>query len=325
MARLILLLCLFLPYGCLTVSMPGDSYEGKFLPLQSGEQQIERGLRQHIKTFSRIGERNYYETARLKRARNYIIKSFKQSGLDVKLNTFKVRDDRLSNIYMVQPGQSPKSLVIGAHYDTAIDTPGANDNGSGTAALLELIRLHAKKKYKYTIIWVAFVNEEPPWFQTDLMGSLVFARLLKENNTEVAGMLSLETMGYYTDEEESQHYPWPFSWFYPDKGNFVAFVANRDSKQLVRRVAHLFRNNCKFPSEGVAAPGFITGLGWSDHWSFWQVDYPAIMVTDTAPFRYEHYHKKTDTYEKINFAATARVVQGLSKVITELAQQGVDD
>ena len=132
-------------------------------------------------------------------------------------------------------------------------------------------------------------------------------------------MLSLETIGYYVEEEESQRYPPPFSLFYPSTGNFIAFVGNVKSGPLVREVVGSFRRHAKFPSEGAAFPGFIPGVGWSDHWAFWQEGYPALMVTDTAPFRYPAYHSPQDTPEKVKYDQMARVVGGLGKVIADLA------
>jgi hypothetical protein len=125
-------------------------------------------------------------------------------------------------------------------------------------------------------------------------------------------------MGYFSDEPGSQQYPFPFSLFYPDRGNFIAVVGNTSSRALVRRVVRQFRERARFPSEGAAVPGFITGVGWSDHWSFWQVGYKAAMITDTAPFRFAHYHEATDTPDKLDYERLARVVEGLVHVVGDL-------
>jgi Zn-dependent M28 family amino/carboxypeptidase len=209
--------------------------------------------------------------------------------------------------------------VIGAHYDSVAGTAGANDNASGVAALLELGRLLKKTKPERTVRLVAFVNEEPPWFQTEEMGSLVYARRAKKRGERIVAMLALETIGCYSDLPKSQHYPAPFNMFYPDTGNFIAFVGNLRSRSLLRRAIGTFRATTPFPSEGVAAPESISGIGWSDHWSFWQEGYPALMVTDTAPFRYLHYHESEDTPEKLDYERMARVVTGLGRVAMELA------
>jgi len=135
-------------------------------------------------------------------------------------------------------------------------------------------------------------------------------------------MIALETIGCYSDEPGSQAYPPLFNLLYPDTGNFIGFVGNLRSRSLVRRMLGLFRRHASFPSEGCAAPGWVTGIGWSDHWSFWEEGFPAIMITDTAPFRYRHYHSTDDTPDKIDYDRMARVVAGLIDPIRELADNG---
>ncbi|WP_428939770.1 M28 family peptidase [Fontivita pretiosa] len=162
---------------------------------------------------------------------------------------------------------------------------------------------------------------EPPFFQTEAMGSLVYASRCKQRNENVLGMIALETIGFYTDAPNSQQYPPPLAMLYPSTGNFIAFVGNLASLRLVQRCVGSFRAHAQFPSEAGVAPESIPGVGWSDHWSFWQQGYPAIMVTDTAPFRYPHYHQPTDTPDKLDYDRTARVVAGLSCVVSDLAKQ----
>jgi len=211
-------------------------------------------------------------------------------------------------------------VIIGGHYDTVSFSPGANDNGTGAAATLELARLFAGKKPTRTLRFVEFVNEEPPFFWTDNMGSLVYAKRCKQRSEKVVAMLSLETMGYYSDKIGSQQYPLPFlGSIYPLQGNFIGFIANAASGSLVKDVVASFRRHTQFPSEGAALPGDISGVGWSDQWSFWQQGYPALMVTDTAPFRYPYYHTSEGTPDKVDFDRLARVVAGLERVIADLS------
>jgi hypothetical protein len=151
------------------------------------------------------------------------------------------------------------------------------------------------------------------------MGSRIYASRLRQQHEDIVGMLSLETMGFYSEAPHSQEYPFPFSFLYPDSANFIGFVANLRSRHLMRLSLAAFRRTTRFPSEGTAAPGWITGIGWSDHWSFWREGYRAIMVTDTAFFRYEHYHTRQDTPEKIDYDRLARVTNGLAEVVRELA------
>jgi Zn-dependent M28 family amino/carboxypeptidase len=185
--------------------------------------------------------------------------------------------------------------------------------------LLLLSRWMAQDAPEKTVRFVAFANEEPPFFQNEGMGSLAYARHCRERGDRVEAMLSLETIGYYSDEPGTQRYPPPLGWFYPDTGNFVGFVGNTASGALVRRALSAFRRAAQFPSEGAALPAALEGVGWSDHWSFWQVGYPAIMVTDTAPFRYPHYHRPADTPEKLDYERMSRVATGLVAVVRSLA------
>jgi hypothetical protein len=148
------------------------------------------------------------------------------------------------------------------------------------------------------------------------MGSVRYARRCRQRDEQIVAMLSLETIGYYSDAPGSQQYPFPFGLLYPSEGNFIGFVGNVSSGDLVRTAIGAFRQHARFPSEGAAVPASIQGVGWSDHWSFWQVGYPGIMVTDTAPFRYPHYHRREDTPDKVDYARMARVVAGLEHVVT---------
>jgi Zn-dependent M28 family amino/carboxypeptidase len=210
-------------------------------------------------------------------------------------------------------------IVVGAHGDSVDGAVGANDNGSGVAAVLELARLFREAKPARTLRLVAFVNEEPPFFKTEQMGSRVYARRSKARGENVVAMFSLETIGYYSDRPGSQRYPFPLGFFYPSTGNFIAFVSNLSSRALLHEVLASFRRHAEFPSESVAAPAFIPGVDWSDHWSFWKEGYPALMVTDTAPYRYPYYHTVQDTPDKVDYERAARVATGLQGMLSELA------
>jgi Zn-dependent M28 family amino/carboxypeptidase len=216
--------------------------------------------------------------------------------------------------------QSPQEfIIVGAHYDSVSGSPGANDNASGVAALLELARKLKWQRPEKTIRFVAFVNEEPPYFQTEEMGSRVYARRSRERAENISAMISLETIGYFSEAKNSQVYPFPFSLFYPSVGNFIGFVGNTSSRTLTRRAVKVFREGAAFPSQGVAAPGWLTGIGWSDQWSFWKESYPGVMITDTAVFRYPHYHRRSDTPDKVDHDRMTRVVSGVDRVVRDLA------
>lgn len=302
--------------------MPGNSHVGPLPPLSGTEAELRERLGRHVAVLAgEIGERNLWRYEALKASADYIEKTFQAAGYRVASQHYVVHGKTVRNLEAALPGASPldEIVVIGAHYDSVAGSPGANDNATGVAALLEIARLLAQEKPARSVRFVAFVNEEPPFFYTQEMGSRVYARRARERGENIVAMLSLETIGYYTDAPGSQHYPFPFSPFYPDAGNFIAFVGNLASRGMVQACVASFRSRAAFPSEGIAAPGWMGGIHWSDHWSFWQEGYPAIMVTDTALYRYEHYHAKTDTPDKIDYEHMARVVTGLARVVLDLA------
>jgi Peptidase family M28 len=304
--------------------MPGKNVS-KAGPLSPDEVALREELRADVeKLAGEIGERNMWHYAQLNAAADFIEDSFSRAGLRTRRDSYEMRGQPCHNIEAEIPGNRPEIIVIGAHYDSVFGSPGANDNGTGVAATLALARRFAEKQserrtpYK-TLRFVAFVNEEPPYFLSGEMGSLVYARRCKERGDKISAMISLETIGYFSDAPRSQTYPSPgLGVFYPKVGNFIGFVSNVRSRALLRRVIALFRKHAKIPSEGAALPAFIPGVSWSDQWSFWQHGYPAIMVTDTAPFRYPYYHSSNDTPDKLEYDRFALVVSGMEKVIEDL-------
>lgn len=300
---------------------PLTSFAGQVTP---GPIDLADELRSHVTELAtNIGDRGTYKPESYRRARDYIAGQFRALGYEPKLQTFTARGVECANIEATLPGRSKPSeiIVIGAHYDTVQDSPGANDNTSGIAGTLALARLLKTSDHARTIRFVAFAEEEPPSFQTDTMGSLVYARACKARNDNVTAMFALETIGYYTDAPDSQRYPSPLDKVYPSTGNFIAFVANTASRDLMRSAIGTFRRNCQFPSEGAAIPDLTAGIGWSDHWSFWQVGYPAVMITDTAPFRYRHYHTRRDQPSELDFGKMAKVIEGVRSVIQDMASK----
>ena len=290
----------------------------------AGEQTCRARLERYVRNLAEeIGERNMGRYDKLTAAAAMIEAEWRQQGFAVHRQTYPVKGREAANLEIEIRGVSmPEEIVlVGAHYDTVSGSPGANDNGSGVAALLELSRILAGTRPALTIRFVAFVNEEPPYFLGRSMGSRVYADKAEAEGWQIKAMLALETIGYYRDEPGSQYYPFPYGLIYPDTANFIAFVANLRSWRLARRAATLFRANSSFPAEWTAAPAAIPGIGWSDHWSFWRKGYPAIMVTDTALYRYPFYHSPGDTPDKLDYSRLARVVQGLAEVIQGLASQ----
>lgn len=321
-----LLLILFIAAGAgwYMFNMPGHSYRGALPPLSQEEIRIRDRLVVHVNHLAgKIGERNIWHDRNLQLAAEYITSAFKKLGYSVSEQDYRVHDSSVKNIIAERRGvlHPEEIIVIGAHYDSIIGSPGADDNASGVATILECARLLATIEPKRTVRFIAFVNEEPPFFYTDQMGSYRYAQAAKQKQENIVAMLSIESIGYYSDKPHSQYYPFPFSFFYPHTANFIGFVGNLSSRTLTRAIVAAFRQHASFPSEGIAAPSWIMGVGWSDQWSFWKQGYRAVMVTGTALFRNPHYHTEYDTPETLDYDRMARVVNGLMHVIQDLANQ----
>jgi hypothetical protein len=301
------------------IRMPGKNIS-KAAPLSPDEVTLREELRADVqKLAGEIGERNMRHYPQLNAAADFIENSFSRAGLHPRRDSYELHGQACHNIEVEIPGTRPEVLLIGAHYDSVFGSPGANDNGSGVAATLALARRFAGRKPERTLRFVAFANEEPPYFLSGEMGSLVYAGRCKARGDKISAMISLETIGYFSDAPHSQAYPSPgLGIFYPKVGNFIGFVSNVHSRALLRRVIALFRRHAKIPSEGAALPAFIPGVSWSDQWSFWRHGYPGIMITDTAPFRYPYYHSANDTPDKLDYERFGLVVSGMEKVIEGL-------
>jgi Zn-dependent M28 family amino/carboxypeptidase len=303
--------------------MPGRSHKGPLPPLSAEEAALSRRLRDHVVALAQtIGERNVFRHAELSAAAGYIERTFGQFGYEPRELSFVAAGKSVANVEAELPGGARRDeiVILGAHYDTVPGSPGANDNATGVAALLEIARGLRGRHPARTVRFVAFVNEEPPFYRTDEMGSRFYASGARARGDRIAAMISLETIGYYADVPGTQSYPFPLGLFYPDRGNFIGFVGNLRSRGLVRRCVGSFRRHTAFPSEAVAVPGTIPGIGWSDHWSFWKEGYPGVMVTDTALYRYLHYHRPEDTPDKVDYDRLARVTGGLSRMLAELSE-----
>lgn len=300
--------------------MPGRSHRGALPPLTTCENDLAGRLSEHVEMLAgTIGERNIVRYAALQKAAAYITGMFVELGYAPGEESYFAEGRQVENIEVQLKGTSePEEIVIiGAHYDTVSGSPGADDNASGVAAMLELARFFRDvEPPARTLRFVAFVNEEPPFFfWSKLMGSRVYAVGARKRGERIAAMISLETIGYYADTARSQSYPPPLGLFYPHTGNFIAFISNLGSRSLLQRCIGMFRETTRFPSEGLAAPAIIPGVGWSDQLSFWREGYPAIMLTDTALYRYPHYHRPTDLPDKLDYNRMARVVAGMRRVV----------
>jgi len=279
-------------------------------------------LRAHVETLAgEIGERNVFRPRALADAADFIAREWRRQGYEVAPQTYDCQGLPCANLEIARRGtRRPEEIVlVGAHYDSVIGSPGADDNASGVAALLAMSRRFAEAAPARTVRFVAFVNEEPPLYFTRDMGSDVYARAARARGDDIRAMLALETIGYYSEAAGSQHYPPFFRFFFPGRGNFVAFVSNLRSRRLLRRAVQAFRAGSDFPVERLATPGLVPGVAWSDHRSFWRQGYEALMVTDTAFYRYPHYHTPDDTPDKLHYGALARVAEGLANAVETLA------
>lgn len=277
---------------------------------------IER-LKSHVYELShKIGERSLFSYEKLERAAEYIASEFKAIGYEVEFQEYTVYDKKSKNIIVTREGKEKPGeiMIVAAHYDTCFN-PGADDNASGVAALLELARYMYDKSPERTVKFISFVNEEPPFFKTDDMGSRVYTRAAKKNNENIRAAIILESIGYYSDRPFSQRYPPIYGLFYPNKGNFIGVISNFGSLKLGNEVVSNFKKKSRFPIEFAVAPAFISGVDFSDHWSFWKEGYRAVMITDTVPYRNPHYHSYYDTYETLNYEYIAAVVEGLKFVV----------
>jgi len=287
------------------IRMPGTSHAGPLPPLTGEARALTLRLRLHVAALA-VKERN----VDLETPARYIEQAFRSQGLEFSVQEFVSAGRRVRNI---EAGAG--DIVVGAHYDTVPGSPGADDNASGVAVLIELAAM------KMPVRLVAFANEEPPYSFGPDMGSWAWAKRARDGGEPIRAMFSLEMLGYYRDMAGSQRYPAPLGLFYPDRADFIAFVGDLGARGLVRRSIGAFRKSAEFPSEGVAAPAFIPGVTWSDHWSFRRHGYPAIMITDTAFYRYPHYHLPNDTPDKLDYERMARVTLGLAAMLNELANQ----
>lgn len=286
---------------------------------------LETRLGHHLAVLcEEIGPRSILDSEALEQAGDYIEETLAALGYAVQEQEYAWMGHTFRNLAIRLPGQThpDEVVVVGAHYDTVPGTPGADDNGSGVAVLLELARQCREMRLERTLHLVAFTLEEPPAFFTPWQGSRVYARALHQNRERVVAMLSLEMLGYYSDRPRSQRFPlFPMRWMYPNTGNFIGIVGNLRSRNLVRRVQEAFRRGCSLPVEALATSPLLPGVALSDHASFWRYGYLAVMVTDTAFYRNPHYHKPSDRLETLDLARLAQCVRGLAQVIAELTRE----
>ncbi|MBI4823378.1 MAG: M28 family peptidase [Nitrospirae bacterium] len=261
-----------------------------------------------------VGERSYMDVEKLNMTADYIEERFRSIGCDTKRQPFQYAGNTYWNIICEIRGLSEpdKTIVIGAHYDTVSGTPGADDNASGVAGIIELARLSLKNPLPMTIHLVSFSIEEPPLFRTRQMGSYAYAESLRKERANIIGMVSLEMIGYFSESKGTQFYPLPFfRWFYPEKGDFIAFVGNLKSRAFTRKFKSAFTNVSRIPVESLNAVSLVPGVDFSDHSSFWKFGFPAFMITDTAFYRNPNYHGRGDTASTLDYERMSEIIRGI--------------
>jgi Zn-dependent M28 family amino/carboxypeptidase len=288
----------------------------------AGNKRLAEALKSHVRKLSyEIGDRSVFQYKNLAEAADYILKEFKSKGYSVELHHYEVDEKRVSNIIATKGFSAENRVVIvGAHYDTCFN-PGADDNASGVAILLELAGILRDEKTAAAVKFIAFVNEEPPFFKTDGMGSRQYTKHAKYRKENIKAAIILESMGYYSDKPNSQRYPPLFGIFYPNRADFIAVVGNLNSYWLLKTIVPAFKKKTAFPIETVTTFSFVPGVDFSDHWSFWKEGYPAVMITDTAFYRNTDYHTDSDTYEKLDYISMAEVTKGLAESIIEISSK----
>jgi Zn-dependent M28 family amino/carboxypeptidase len=285
------------------------------------KQKVMDNLYQHVEMLSvKIGERHLWKEGSLHKSEEYIGSALGSYGYATGRQTYSCYGKSVSNLIAEKTGSDPGTIVVGAHYDTVPGTPGADDNASGLAGLLELARLHQVIQSRKTIVFVAFVNEEPPCFGSSHMGSMVYANYIKIHRIPLEVMISLEMIGYFR-QERIQKYPLPgMGICYPKTGDYIGVVGNFRSSRYVSFIKKGIRKHSNIRTRALTAPEFFGGINLSDNYSFWHHGYRAVMVTDTSFFRNTNYHLETDTIDTLNFDKMAEVVKGLHDTLIALCQ-----
>ena len=248
----------------------------------------------------------------LDRCAAYIRREFESAHARVSEQPFTVNGKTYRNVIAHFGPETKEVVVVGAHYDTHGPLPGADDNASGVAGLLELARLLGAAQLPVRVELVAYTLEELPFFRSEQMGSAMHAKALKREGAVVRVMFSLEMIGYFSDAPDSQHFPnSAFSLFYPTKGNFISVVGKMGAGMLVRKIKRAMAEATSLPVYSINAPRLIPGVDFSDHLSYWREGYPAVMITDTAFYRNANYHTMWDTAERLDYQRMSQVVEGV--------------
>lgn len=280
-------------------------------------------LEAHVRMLSQtLAPRDAAHPEGMARAADYVRGEFERAGAGVSEQPFVAAGRSYRNVVAAFGPGAGERVVVGAHYDAAGPLPGADDNASGVAGLIELAHhLGSSPPPRLRVELVAYALEEPPFFRTQQMGSAVHARSLREQGAAVRAMISLEMIGYFRDEEGSQRLPSPLlKAFYPTRGDFIAVVGKTDQGSLVRLVKRAMRAAGPLPVYSINAPRSIPGVDFSDQLNYWDQGYDAVMVTDTAFYRNPNYHTARDTPDTLDYRRMALVVRGVSEAVRALSR-----
>lgn len=281
---------------------------------QTARQASPSNLKNHVKTISEnFYPRDYKNVGNLNRTADYIKTQLQQFSLDVSEQNYSAENREYKNVIAKFGSPGKPVLVIGAHYDSCGKHPAADDNASGVAGLIELARLlKDQSPVNIAVELVAYSTEEPPIFGSNDMGSFVHAQRLKAQKIDVVGMLSLEMIGYFSDEWGSQDFPaYLMRLFYPSKGNFIAVVSNFSSYSLTRQIKQSMQLATDLPVYSMNGPGSLYGIDYSDHRNYWEFEFPAVMITDTAFLRNKAYHTDQDTFDRLNYEKMSKVIDAV--------------
>jgi Zn-dependent M28 family amino/carboxypeptidase len=279
-------------------------------------------LEAHVRQLSvELAPRDVGHLENLDRTAVYLADQLRQTGAAVSEQPYRVEGNSYRNVIARFGPDTSERIIVGAHYDSAGPLPGADDNASGVAGLLELARLFGSQPPQMRVELVGFSTEEPPYFRSTGMGSSVHATSLRTNNVKVRAMLSLEMIGYFSDAPGSQHFPVGLlGALYPSTGNFIAVVGRVSDGLLVRQVKSAMSNAAPLRVHSINAPSFIPGVDFSDQLNYWHEGYGAVMITDTAFYRNRNYHTAHDTAEKLDYKRMGMVVEGVYAAVIELSR-----
>ncbi len=290
-----------------------NSFKGNQTPEKSPVPADVDLVKEHLIALTNTPEfRNYKNLDQLNTIAEYIHQNFNKYSDSTSFQEYKVGEETYKNVICSFGTENEKRIIIGAHYDVCGDQQGADDNATGVTALLELARMLKGQKLNYRIDLVAYTLEEPPYFRTENMGSYIHAKYLKDNNIDVYGMASVEMIGYFKDEENSQEYPLEIlSWYYGNKGDYITLVKKFGSGKFARNFSEKFSDSNQIKTEIFSASKSVAGTDFSDHLNYWKFGYSAMMITDTSFFRNKNYHQVTDTLETLDLPRMTKVIDAI--------------